>query len=110
MKYLVLLMLLFIVGCPNCPANDPEETPGLHSKELGKVSIGTENCTIIETYELHNCDYDKGNWDRHRHERCWGEVYQCDKKVLTRITKCPSGNHTNSIGRTGGKYPHETVE
>jgi len=107
-KYLILFLLLN--SCepfPPCTKSDATDKPGIYSKILGTVQIDGESCTIIETYEKYNCA-DWG-WDYSKNRKCLGHEVSCQWKILTRITKCPSGSSTNSITHTTGKFSHEVV-
>lgn len=108
MKKLILpSLLLLLIGCgkdPPCPPiTDQDLTPGIYSKELGIVNIDGETCHIFEQYQTWNC------YKKYGHI-CEGMTTACQWKILTRITKCPSGNHVNSVNQTGGKFSHEEVK
>lgn len=88
---------------PNCPDfSEKDVGTKLLSHDLGLVTIEEESCHIVEVYE-HICYIDAGY-------QCKGPKLICTDKTLSRITKCPSGSITNSVTRTGGKFPHEVVQ
>jgi hypothetical protein len=88
---------------PKCPYINPKDIGNsIRSKDIGSVDIEGETCHLVEVYE-HECftgsDYG-----------CKGEKLICIDRVLSRLTKCPSGTVSNTVTRTGGKFPHEEVQ
>lgn len=110
-----LLILLVLAGCetPNLPECErikiSDITPGIYSKPLGPVQIEAETCQIYETYQTWDCHEIAGD-SMDAHPQCKGRTTHCEWKILTRITKCPSGNHVNGITKTNEKFPKEQVE
>ena len=108
----VVFMLLLFGGSfyfdskePACDPINPQDIGiTLKSVDIGSVPIENETCHIIEVYQ-HMCyaDIDYSY-------TCKGKKLICSDKVLSRITKCPSGTVTNTIIHTGGKFDHEEVK
>lgn len=109
MKYSILT-LLFLIGChsPPCPLPGPDDKPGVYSRELGTVSIDGETCKIYETYKNSSCIMKNGLG--YYPYSCDGEFMYCDEKILTRITKCPSGTVGNAITYSSDKFHREQVQ
>jgi len=88
---------------PNCPAFDTkDEGSKLVPHDMGAVTIEGEECHIIEV-DQHVCYIGP-------YSECKGSYLYCSDRVVSRITKCPSGTVNNSVTRTGGKFSHEEVQ
>ena len=100
-------MALILGGCNSestCPTITKESyKTGIFSRNLGSVEIAGEQCQIFEQYKKCNCEL------RYSYD-CNGEVVACREYILTRITKCPSSNTTNSITYSNDKFHIEHVQ
>jgi hypothetical protein len=107
MKNCIILMALILGGCNSESTCDPitkeSYKTGLFSRNLGSVNIAGEQCQIFEQYKKYDCQL------RYSPE-CNGQVVECREYILTRITKCPSSNATNSITYSNDKFHVEHVQ
>lgn len=112
MNKLAFLFLLCLTSCtwgsPPCPGPGENDKLGMYVRTLGTLNIDGENCTIFETYENTYCFMRDGF--NHEPETCDGKYMTCSSKVLTRITKCPSGTISNTITYTSDKFHREQIQ
>lgn len=88
---------------PQCSDFDKKKVgTTLIPHDMGPVNVEGEDCHVIEITErvCYTGQYSE----------CKGDYLFCDNKVISRLTKCPSGTVTNSVTRTGGKFSHEEVQ
>lgn len=107
---LLFLFAFAFLGCtkdPPCPMASKEDSNGFYSKNLTSIEIDGQVCEIFEVYEKFGCGPISGGWSD---PSCEGSVIRCSKRVISRITKCPSGVVSNTITYTPDKFHREQVQ